>query len=156
MRGLAAAARSSPALSFLLAAAAAAALVGGAYFWVVVASFRLPDSQALGCRPDGEGSWAIGVFYGSSPFDLRPIELEGKSSANGSAWPVANPVLTCASATEAGYPSNFVADPFLYLQVRETHCFFSLKQKQQPQCMVILVLQEASIKAQHGSFLVLL
>lgn len=75
MRGLAAAARSSPALSFLLAAAAAAALVGGAYFWVVVASFRLPESGAVGCRPDGEGSWAIGVFYGSSPFDLRPIEL---------------------------------------------------------------------------------
>lgn len=51
-------------------------------------------------------------------FDL--VAQEGKSSANGSAWPVANPVLTCASATEAGYPSNFVADPFLYLQVRST------------------------------------
>jgi hypothetical protein len=37
MRGL----RASPAVSFLLAAAA---LVGGAYFWLVVASFRLPDS----------------------------------------------------------------------------------------------------------------
>ncbi|KAE8808788.1 glycosyltransferase family protein 64 protein C5-like [Hordeum vulgare] len=36
---------------------------------------------------------------------------EGKSSANGSAWPVANPVLTCASATKVGYPSNFIADP---------------------------------------------
>ena len=46
---------------------------------------------------------------------------EGKSSANGSAWPVANPVLTCASATDAGYPSNFVADPFLYLQVRSVN-----------------------------------
>jgi hypothetical protein len=31
---------------------------------------------------------------------------------------VANPVLTCATATDAGYPSNFVADPFLYIQVR--------------------------------------
>ncbi|KAF6985890.1 hypothetical protein CFC21_003704 [Triticum aestivum] len=127
MRGLAAAARSSPALPFLLAAASAAALVGGAYFWVVVASFRLPDSQALGCRPDGEGSWAIGVFYGSSPFHLRPIELEGRSSANGSAWPVANPVLTCASATDAGYPSNFVADPFLYLQGDTLFLFFETK-----------------------------
>lgn len=34
-----------------------------------------------------------------------------------SAWPVANPVLTCASPSEAGFPSNFVADPFLYVQV---------------------------------------
>jgi hypothetical protein len=57
------------------------------------------------------------MYYGNTPFHLRPIELEGRSSANGSAWPVANPVLTCASATHAGYPSNFVADPFLYLQV---------------------------------------
>ena len=33
------------------------------------------------------------------------------------AWPVANPVLTCASVSDAGYPSNFVADPFPYDQV---------------------------------------
>lgn len=34
-----------------------------------------------------------------------------------SAWPVANPVVTCASVSNAGFPSNFVADPFLYVQV---------------------------------------
>lgn len=33
------------------------------------------------------------------------------------AWPVANPVLTCASVSDAGFPSNFVADPFLYIKV---------------------------------------
>lgn len=33
------------------------------------------------------------------------------------AWPVANPVMTCASLSDAGFPSNFVADPFLYMQV---------------------------------------
>lgn len=33
------------------------------------------------------------------------------------AWPVANPVVTCASVSDAGFPSNFVADPFLYVQV---------------------------------------
>jgi hypothetical protein len=70
-----AAAARSPAASFLLAAAAAASLVGGFYFWLVVSSFRLPDSGAAGCRPDGEGSWAVGMFYGSSPLALRPIEL---------------------------------------------------------------------------------
>lgn len=73
--GMRAAAARSPAASFLLAAAGAAALVGGFYFWLVVSSFRLPDSGAAGCRPDGEGSWAVGMFYGSSPLALRPIEL---------------------------------------------------------------------------------
>lgn len=33
------------------------------------------------------------------------------------AWPVANPVVTCASVSDAGFPSNFVADPFIYVQV---------------------------------------
>lgn len=33
------------------------------------------------------------------------------------AWPVANPVMTCASVSASGFPSNFVADPFLYVQV---------------------------------------
>lgn len=33
------------------------------------------------------------------------------------AWPVANPVVTCASVSDASFPSNFVADPFLYVQV---------------------------------------
>jgi hypothetical protein len=50
-------------------------------FWDVVASFRLPDSGAVGCRPDGEGSWAIGVFYGKSPLELRPVELVSVVSA---------------------------------------------------------------------------
>lgn len=36
---------------------------------------------------------------------------------NGAAWPVSNPVITCASVSSAGFPSNFVADPFLYIQV---------------------------------------
>ena len=29
---------------------------------------------AIGCLDDSEGSWALGVFYGDSPFSLRPIE----------------------------------------------------------------------------------
>jgi hypothetical protein len=42
------------------------------------------------------------------------MDMQSDKSA---AWPVANPVVTCASASEAGFPSNFVADPFLYVQV---------------------------------------
>jgi hypothetical protein len=33
----------------------------------------------LGCREDNEGSWSIGVFYGDSPFTLKPIEQVGFS-----------------------------------------------------------------------------
>lgn len=33
--------------------------------------------SALGCREDNEGSWSIGVFYGDSPFTLKPIEEVG-------------------------------------------------------------------------------
>lgn len=39
------------------------------------------------------------------------------SNDESAAWPVANPVVTCASVSDAGYPSNFVADPFLFIQV---------------------------------------
>lgn len=30
--------------------------------------------SSLGCKEDNEGSWSIGVFYGDSPFSLKPIE----------------------------------------------------------------------------------
>ena len=40
------------------------------------------------------------------------------------AWPVANPVVTCASASDAVFPSNFVVDPFLYVQVNEPFVLF--------------------------------
>lgn len=43
------------------------------------------------------------------------------------AWPVANPVITCASVSNAGFPSNFVADPFLFVQVTFFFQFWLLK-----------------------------
>ncbi|KAG1346344.1 glucosamine inositolphosphorylceramide transferase 1 [Cocos nucifera] len=115
--------RSPSAISFLLAVG----LVGIAFFSLVVSSFRRSDPAAAGCRPDSEGSWSIGVYYGKSPFSLSPIELESRSNRNSSAWPVANPVLTCASASNAGYPSNFLADPFLYIQGDTLYLFFEMK-----------------------------
>lgn len=39
------------------------------------------------------------------------------SNDESAAWPVANPVVTCASVSDGGSPSNFVADPFLFIQV---------------------------------------
>lgn len=44
------------------------------------------------------------------------------SSGPGAAWPVANPVVTCADVAEAGFPSSFVANSFLFIQVGEL-CF---------------------------------
>nr|CAD1841798.1 unnamed protein product [Ananas comosus var. bracteatus] len=86
------------------------------------------SSSSLGCRPDGEGSWAIGVFFGDSPFSLEPIELQWNEWRNESAaWPAANPVVTCASVSEAGFPSNFVADPFLFIKGDTFYLFFETK-----------------------------
>lgn len=83
--------------------------------------------STLGCQEDGEGSWSIGVFYGDSPFSLKPIEDRNIWRDKSAAWPVANPVVTCASASEAGFPSNFVADPFLYVQGDVLYLFFETK-----------------------------
>ncbi|VFQ83679.1 unnamed protein product [Cuscuta campestris] len=81
----------------------------------------------LGCREDNEGSWAIGVFYGDSPFSLKPIEDMNIQRDKSAAWPVANPIITCASASQAGFPSNFVADPFLFVKGDILYLFFETK-----------------------------
>ncbi|KAG6391512.1 hypothetical protein SASPL_149268 [Salvia splendens] len=82
---------------------------------------------ALGCLDDSEGSWALGVFYGDSPFSLGPIESMNVWKDKSAAWPVANPVMTCASLSDAGFPSNFVADPFLYIQGDVLYLFYETK-----------------------------
>ncbi|CAD5182161.1 unnamed protein product [Musa acuminata subsp. malaccensis] len=119
---------SPSAVSFLLSSLLASGIVAVAFFLFVVSSSRRPPVLAVdGCGPDSEGSWSIGVFYGSSPFSLSPIELHGSNKSNNSAWPIANPVLTCASPSNAGYPTNFVADPFLYVQDSILYLFFESK-----------------------------
>ncbi|XP_071732365.1 glucosamine inositolphosphorylceramide transferase 1-like [Rutidosis leptorrhynchoides] len=84
-------------------------------------------NNSFGCQEDSEGSWSIGVFFGDSPFSLKPIEdiniWENKSAA----WPVANPVVTCGSVSDSGFASNFVADPFLYVQGDILYLFFETK-----------------------------
>ncbi|KAL4442485.1 hypothetical protein ABPG77_005069 [Micractinium sp. CCAP 211/92] len=81
-------------------------------------------SSFLFGRQFRNGSWAIGLFLGPSPLGLAPYQQAQQPSraqpsiafaATGSAAPHAptNPILTCASVTQP--PSNFVADPFLWL-----------------------------------------
>ncbi|CAL9086892.1 unnamed protein product [Musa acuminata var. zebrina] len=117
-----------------LFAASVALLLGSTvalFAWLTVSPFPKPlplsPSSASGCRPDGEGSWSVGLFYGDSPFSLKPIEFWNVWDNETAAWPVANPVVTCASATDAGFPSNFVADPFLYIQEDILYLFFETK-----------------------------
>ncbi|KAI3851876.1 hypothetical protein MKW98_019875 [Papaver atlanticum] len=86
---------------------------------------RTPVS--VGCQEDNEGSWSIGVYYGDSPFNLKPIESRNEWKDECSAWPVANPVITCASVSNAGFPSNFVSEPFLFLKGDILYMFYETK-----------------------------
>ncbi|XP_059443078.1 glucosamine inositolphosphorylceramide transferase 1-like [Corylus avellana] len=100
------------------------------YAWLVFTPPVRPPAMAgsmLGCQEDNEGSWSVGVFYGDSPFSLKSIETMNVWKDESAAWPVANPVLTCASVSDAGFPSNFVADPFLYVQGEILYLFYETK-----------------------------
>ncbi|KAK4279583.1 hypothetical protein QN277_011341 [Acacia crassicarpa] len=96
------------------------------YAWLAFSPVRTALSS-YGCQEDNEGSWSIGVFYGDSPFSLKPIETANVWKDESAAWPVANPVVTCASASDAGFPSNFVADPFLFIQEDAFYLFYETK-----------------------------
>ncbi|PNX74597.1 glycosyltransferase family protein, partial [Trifolium pratense] len=86
------------------------------YGWLAFSPSVHSSLSPFGCQDDNEGSWSIGIFFGDSPFSLKPIEFSNLSNDDSAAWPVANPVVTCASVSDAGFPSNFVADPFLFIQ----------------------------------------
>lgn len=62
-------------LAFFIGSALLLAAVSTLYAWIFISPFGRPnDELQVGCRPDGEGSWSIGVFYGDSPFSLKPLE----------------------------------------------------------------------------------
>ncbi|XP_052184752.1 glucosamine inositolphosphorylceramide transferase 1-like [Diospyros lotus] len=114
-------------LAFFLLSFALLGLIAFVYAWLIIAPHAHKSLSPLGCQEDDEGSWSIGVFYGDSPFSLKPIETVNVWRDESAAWPVANPVLTCASASDAGFPSNFVANPFLYVQGDVFYLFFETK-----------------------------
>ncbi|TKY51711.1 Glycosyltransferase family protein 64 protein C5 [Spatholobus suberectus] len=97
------------------------------YGWLAFSPAVHTALSPFGCRDDNEGSWSIGIFYGDSPFSLKPIEAVNVSNDESAAWPVANPVVTCASVSDAGFPSNFVADPFLFIQGNTYYLFYETK-----------------------------
>ncbi|KAK7268464.1 hypothetical protein RIF29_21163 [Crotalaria pallida] len=97
------------------------------YGWLVFSPVVHSALNPFGCQVDNEGSWSIGIFYGDSPFSLKPIETANVWNNDSAAWPVANPVVTCAAVSDAGYPSNFVADPFLFIQGDTLYLFYETK-----------------------------
>lgn len=44
------------------------------YYYARSPAESASSSAMLGCQEDNEGSWSIGVFFGDSPFSLKPIE----------------------------------------------------------------------------------
>lgn len=75
--------------------------------------------------------WPLDVLFLKHSSVCHLFVQEGLQSDKGSAWPVANPILTCASIKDPNNPSNFVADPFLFSQVRHetrttSRCNFEL------------------------------
>ncbi|XAR52300.1 N-acetylglucosaminyl-proteoglycan 4-beta-glucuronosyltransferase [Bertholletia excelsa] len=117
----------SSTFAFFLASSMLLGSIATLYAWLVFTPRSPATLSAIGCQEDNEGSWSIGVFYGDSPFSLKPIEAVNLYRDESAAWPVANPVFTCASPSDAGFPSNFVADPFLYAQGDILYLFFETK-----------------------------
>ncbi|XP_042479116.1 glucosamine inositolphosphorylceramide transferase 1-like [Macadamia integrifolia] len=101
--------------------------VASFFVWLTFSPYERPALYSLGCQEDREGSWSIGIYYGDSPFSLEPIESKNVFKEETAAWPIANPVVTCASLSDAGFPSNFVADPFLFVQGDTLYLFYETK-----------------------------
>ncbi|MEJ2697221.1 MAG: hypothetical protein P8013_11290 [Candidatus Sulfobium sp.] len=62
------------------------------------------------------GTWSIGIYTGTSPFDLAPAEN------------AANPVLTARDVTDV--PAEFVADPFMVHRDGTWYMFFEVLNSQ--------------------------
>lgn len=45
------------------------------YGWLSFPPSVHESLSPFGCHDDNEGSWSIGIFYGDSPFSLKPIEF---------------------------------------------------------------------------------
>ncbi|KAL4451194.1 hypothetical protein ABPG77_009266 [Micractinium sp. CCAP 211/92] len=100
------------------------------------------------CQRDNEGSWSIGIFKGPSPLDLLPLERYEPRQDTHVAWPVANPVLTCASVGDS--PSNFVADPFLLRRGDKLYMFYETKSTEQQKGQIgVAVSSDGGMSFQH-------
>nr|XP_017253562.1 PREDICTED: glycosyltransferase family protein 64 protein C5 isoform X2 [Daucus carota subsp. sativus] len=66
----------SSSFRFLVAWGIVLVTVSSVYAWLSLSPDVHKGLSSNGCQVDSEGSWSIGVFYGDSPFHLKPIESE--------------------------------------------------------------------------------
>nr|GMC82202.1 glycosyltransferase family protein 64 protein C5-like [Ipomoea batatas] len=64
----------SSAFGFFVVSFVVLGSIAGLYSRLMLTTNVRAGLSALGCREDNEGSWAIGVFYGDSPFSLKAVE----------------------------------------------------------------------------------
>lgn len=67
-------AMSSSSLRFLVVSGIVLVTMSSVYAWLFFSPDVHKGLSSNGCQVDNEGSWSIGVFYGDSPFALKPIE----------------------------------------------------------------------------------
>jgi len=65
---------SSSGFVYLLVSFVALGSIAGIYVRFMMTPNVHASISSIGCKEDDEGSWSIGVFYGDSPFSLKPIE----------------------------------------------------------------------------------
>ncbi len=68
----------SSTLLFFLSSLLLFSALGILFAWLAFPPFQhrpLDGKGIAGCQPDNEGSWAIGVYSGKSPFSLEPLEM---------------------------------------------------------------------------------
>lgn len=91
---------------------------------ITFSSTGVDHLQSIEFQDSSDIPVGLSVFISISSFVLCKslqrvfVMQENIWNDKGAAWPVANPVFTCASVTDRSNPSNFVADPFLYIQAR--------------------------------------
>ena len=74
------------------------------------------------CKKRRDGTWAIGLMFGDSPFSLFAPDTKRHPNAPC----VKNPILTCADVFDVN--ASYVADPFLYIDNAKSpwHIFFEV------------------------------
>ena len=93
-------------------------LIVGTIFGIFIQRFNLLGIIYTYFRYGSSGMWSIGIYEGSTPFDLAPGET-------------VNPVLTAQDIVDR--EAIFVADPFMLLKDQEYYMFFEVMNRKPKQ-----------------------
>ena len=89
------------------------------YAWLAFTPAVRTPLSPFGCLEDNEGSWSIGVFFGDSPFSLKPIETVSFSAS----VPFSLPLLGFSNSNFFGKKFLCRLIFFLYLKRAESTSF---------------------------------